>query len=74
MTRAAWQVEAQTVRNVAEAIERVLAEVGHRGASEAALWTAIESCGVTREVFDAALRVLVTRRVVRRTREAVFPA
>ena len=72
MRRAAWQVEAQTVRNLAEAIERVLAGVSHRGASESALWGAIQSCGVERSAFDHALQALVTRRVVRRTRARVF--
>ena len=71
MTRAAWQAEAQAVRNVAEAIERVLRDAP-AGASEARLWGAVGSCGVSRAVFVRALQTLETRRVVRRTRERVF--
>jgi hypothetical protein len=73
MRRADWQAEAQAVRNVAEAIRRVLAGLPPgQGSGEAALWAAIESCGVTRSTFDAALRTLETGRVVRRAGWRVF--
>jgi hypothetical protein len=71
VTRAAWQVEAQTVRNVAEAIERVLRDAPVV-VPEASLWAALGPLGVTRAAFDRALETLETRRVVRRAGGRVF--
>jgi hypothetical protein len=70
MTRAE-HAEAQAVRNVAEAIERVLRDAPNP-AVEASLWAALEPLGVTRAVFDRALWVLEVRRVVRRAGGRVF--
>lgn len=75
MRRADWQAEAQAVRQVAEAIRRVLADQGEQGAHEARLRVALEQgCGVTRATFDAALRTLEVGRVVRRAGGRVFYA
>jgi hypothetical protein len=72
MPRPDWQVEAQTVRNVAEALERVLRDHAPAGPSEAILWASLGPLGVARASFDRALAVLETRQVVRRERGRVF--
>lgn len=53
-------VAAQSVRNVAEAIERALIAGGHGARVEETLWPAIRSCGVDRAIFDQAIDVLLT--------------
>lgn len=71
MRRADWQVEAQAVRNVVEAIERVLRDAPNP-AEEASLWAALGPLGVTRAHFDDALRVLEIGRYVRRVEGMVY--
>lgn len=62
-----WQDEAQTVRNVAEAIERVLREAP-QGGRIATLRSALARCGVSDKHFDHAVEVLVIQRRVRKSR------
>lgn len=71
MRRADWQAEAQAVRAVAEAIERVLRDAPSQ-VPEASLYAALGPLGVTRAQFDDALRTLEVRRVVRRAEGMVY--
>lgn len=71
MRRADWQAEAQAVRNIAEAIERVLRDAPDP-ADEAVLFAAIGPLGVTRAVFDAALQTLEIGGYVRRAGGLIY--
>ena len=59
------QNAAQTVRHVAEALERVLRDTPD-GGRIVTLRTAITGCGVSREAFDQAVEVLVIQQRVKR--------
>ena len=61
------QNAAQTVRHVAEALERVLRDAPE-GGEIGTLRTALAGCGVSDEAFDRAVEVLVVQRKLRRAR------
>lgn len=64
--RAPYLTETQSIRNVAEAIERSLVGAAEGGHVEDQLWPACKAVGVRRGVFDSAIEVLeIQRRVVR---------
>lgn len=47
------------LRNVIAALRRALAE-HPEGCLEARLWHGVEACGVTRRVFDEAIKIMLT--------------
>ena len=70
--REAWQVEAQIVRDVAEAIERIIRDMPKGGSLELA-WQAMEACKVDRDLFDRAIWVLRTQGRVRVIKDRLYP-
>ena len=71
--REPWEINAQIVRDVAEAIERVINELPEGGSIDR-VWQTIETFKVDRVLFDRALWVLKTQRRVRRIKDRLYPA
>jgi hypothetical protein len=72
--REAWEIEAQTSKNVQAAIERTLLALPKGGsASLALLWQAMETCKVPRAIFDRAVWVLTTQGRVRKIKDRLYP-
>lgn len=65
------QDEAQAIRNVAEAIERVLRDAPE-GFRLTLIWDTLQATGVSFEVYDAAVSVLLTQRRARVEGDRLF--
>lgn len=72
MKREQWQTDAQNTRRVADNIVAALRGQDEGAQIEWQLWPACNSAGISREVFDRAIFVLLTSKRVEQSYDRIY--